>query len=222
MYGGNSPTSVRDCERYHGRVVTDVGDSGIPQLYHKKYLRKPTQSDVQKIYEVHQQRHGFPGMLVILEAAASFDLCIWHAFFGTPGANNDVVVINASPIFDRLIDGVSPDISFSMNDINYEYGCYLVDGIYPEWATLVLSFTCPTDEKRQYFKKKHKSARKDIERAFGVLKKHWSIIRQPASLLQIDKLRNIMYTCIILHNMILEDSGRAVCQGEYNDEPEPI
>ncbi|XP_076925898.1 uncharacterized protein LOC143588885 [Bidens hawaiensis] len=35
----------------------------IPQLYHKKYLRKPTQSDVQKIYEVHQQRHGFPEML---------------------------------------------------------------------------------------------------------------------------------------------------------------
>ncbi|XP_076922702.1 uncharacterized protein LOC143584561 [Bidens hawaiensis] len=133
----------------------------IPQLYHKKYLRKPTQSDVQKIYE------------------------IWHAFFGTPGANNDIAVINASPIFDRLTDGVSPDISFSTNDVNYEYGYYLVDGIYPEWATLVLSFTCPTDEKRQYFKKKHESARKDIERAFG-------------------------------------DSGRAVCQGEYNDEPEPI
>ncbi|XP_076909982.1 uncharacterized protein LOC143567446 [Bidens hawaiensis] len=109
-----------------------------------------------------------------------------------------------------------------MNDVNYEYGYYLVDVIYPEWATLVLSFTCPTDEKCQNFKKKHESARKDIERAFGVLKKRWSIIRQPARFLQMDKLINIMYTCIILHNMILEDSGRAVCQGEYNDEPEPI
>ncbi|XP_076939239.1 uncharacterized protein LOC143607825 [Bidens hawaiensis] len=107
----------------------------------------------------------------ILEAAASFDLWIWHAFFGTPGTNNDIAVINASPIFDRLTDGVSPDISFSTNDVNYEYGYYLVDGIYPEWATLVHSFTCPTDEKRQYFKKKHESARKDIEKAFGVLKK---------------------------------------------------
>ncbi|XP_076901868.1 uncharacterized protein LOC143556434 [Bidens hawaiensis] len=123
----------------------------IPQLYHKKYLRKPTQSDVQKIYEVHQQRHGFPEMLgsldfmhwewetcpvswqgqyhqgdhdgptVILEAAASFDLWIWHAFFGMPGANNDVAVINASSIFDRLTDGVSPDTLFSTNDVNYEY-----------------------------------------------------------------------------------------------------
>ncbi|XP_076949344.1 uncharacterized protein LOC143621963 [Bidens hawaiensis] len=116
----------------------------IPQLYHKKYLRKPTQSDVQKIYKVHQQRHGFPGMLgsldcmhweweacpvawqgqyhrgggdhdgliVILEAAASFDLWIWHAFFGMPGANNDVAVINASTFFDRLTDGASPTPHF--------------------------------------------------------------------------------------------------------------
>ncbi|XP_076895578.1 uncharacterized protein LOC143548243 [Bidens hawaiensis] len=131
--------------------------------------------------QYHQGDHDGP--TVILEAATSFDLWIWHAFFGTPGANNDVAVINASPIFDRLTDGVSPDISFSTNDVNYEYGYYLVDGIYPEWATLVLSFTCPTDEKHQYFKKKHESARKDIKRAFSVLKKRWSIIRQPARFL---------------------------------------
>ena len=215
-------------------------------------MRKPTQADIQKIYEVHEQRHGFPGMLgsldcthwdweacpvawqgqyhrgdhdgptVILEATASFDLWIWHAFFGMPGANNDIAVINASPIFDRLVNGVGPDTSFSTNDVNYEFGYYLVDGIYPEWATLVHSFTCPTDEKRQYYKKKHESARKDIERAVGVLKKRWSIIKQPARILHMDKLRNVMYTCIILHNMILEDSGRAICQGEYDDAPDPM
>ncbi|XP_076888649.1 uncharacterized protein LOC143539130 [Bidens hawaiensis] len=144
--------------------------------------------------ECQYHRGDHDGPIVILEAVTSFDLQIWHAFFGTPGANNDIAVINASPIFDRLTDGISPDISFSTNDVNYEYGYYLVDGIYPEWATLVLSFTCPTDEKRQYFKKKHESARKDIERAFGVLKKRWSIIRQPARFLQMDKLRNITYT----------------------------
>ncbi|XP_076940247.1 uncharacterized protein LOC143609364 [Bidens hawaiensis] len=123
----------------------------ISQLYHKKYLSRSTQSDVQNIYEVHQQRHVFSRMLgsldcthgpweacsvtwqgqyhrndhdgptIILEAVASFDLWIWHAFFGMLGANNDVAVINASPIFDRLIDGVSPNTSFSTNDVNYEY-----------------------------------------------------------------------------------------------------
>ncbi|XP_076941824.1 uncharacterized protein LOC143611503 [Bidens hawaiensis] len=110
--------------------------------------------------QYHRGDHDGP--TIMLEAAASFDLWIWHALFGMPGANNDIAVINASPIFDRLIDGVSPDTLFSMNDVNYEYGYYLVDGIYPEWATLVLSFKCPTDEKRQH-KKKHESAKKTSE-----------------------------------------------------------
>ncbi|XP_076912276.1 uncharacterized protein LOC143570529 [Bidens hawaiensis] len=147
----------------------------IPQLYHKKYLRKPTQSNeaCPVAWQGQYHRGDHDGPTVILEAAASFDLWIWHVFFGKPGANNDVAVINASPIFDRLTDGVSPDISFSTNDVNYEYGYYLVDNIYPEWATLVLSFTCLTDKKCQYFKKKPECARKDIERAFGVLKKRW-------------------------------------------------
>ncbi|XP_076896854.1 uncharacterized protein LOC143549981 [Bidens hawaiensis] len=82
--------------------------------------------------ECQYHRGDHDGPTVILEAAASFDLWIWHAFFGTPGTNNDIAVINASPIFDRLTYGVSPDISFSTNDVNYEYGYYLVDGIYPE------------------------------------------------------------------------------------------
>ncbi|XP_076882094.1 uncharacterized protein LOC143530439 [Bidens hawaiensis] len=87
--------------------------------------------------QYHRGDHDGP--TIMLEAAASFDLWIWHALFGMPGANNDVAVINAFPIFDRLIDRVSPDTSFSTNDVNYGYRYYLVDGIYPEWATLVLA-----------------------------------------------------------------------------------
>ncbi|XP_076917826.1 uncharacterized protein LOC143578030 [Bidens hawaiensis] len=168
--------------------------------------------------QYHRGDHDGP--TVILEAAASFDLWIWHVFFGMPGANNDIVVINASPLFDRLVNWVGPDTSFSTNGVNYEYRYYLVDDIYPDWATLVDSFTCRTDDKRKYYKKKHEWARKDIERAFGVLKKRWSIVRHPARILHMDKLRNIMYTCIILHDMILEDSGREICQGEYDDAPD--
>ncbi|KAJ0703466.1 hypothetical protein HanPI659440_Chr14g0551361 [Helianthus annuus] len=34
-------------------------------------------------------------------------------------------------------------------------------------------------------------------------------------------MRNIMYTCIILHNMILEDSGRAFCGESYDESNQP-
>ena len=60
------------------------------------------------------------------------------------------------------------------------------------------------------FKQKQESARKDIERAFGVLQGRWHIISQPARAWTINKLRRVMYTCIILHNMILKDQKFAI------------
>ncbi|XP_076921614.1 uncharacterized protein LOC143583099 [Bidens hawaiensis] len=86
------------------------------------------------------QRGDHDGPTIIIEAVASFDLWICHAFFGMPGANNDIADINASPLFDRLVNGVGPDTSFSTNGVNYEYEYYLVDGIYPDWATLVHNY----------------------------------------------------------------------------------
>ncbi|GJX96557.1 RNA-directed DNA polymerase, eukaryota [Tanacetum coccineum] len=54
-------------------------------------------------------------------------------------------------------------------------------------------------------REKQESARKDIERAFGVLQGRWHIICQTACAWTINKLRRVMYICIILHNMILKD-----------------
>ncbi|KAJ0702793.1 putative harbinger transposase-derived protein [Helianthus annuus] len=35
----------------------------VVKLYSKRYLRKPNANDVQKLYQAHEQRHCFPGML---------------------------------------------------------------------------------------------------------------------------------------------------------------
>ncbi|GJZ50202.1 hypothetical protein Tco_0604392 [Tanacetum coccineum] len=43
------------------------------------------------------------------------------------------------------------------------------DVIYPQWATFVKSFTVARDEKNAVFERRQESARKDVERAFGVL-----------------------------------------------------
>ncbi|GJU92588.1 retrovirus-related pol polyprotein from transposon TNT 1-94 [Tanacetum coccineum] len=52
-------------------------------------------------------------------------------------------------------------------------GYYLVDRIYSEWATLVKSVSNLVDDnpKRIRYKRMHEAARKDVERAFGVLNK---------------------------------------------------
>ncbi|XP_076952354.1 uncharacterized protein LOC143626061 [Bidens hawaiensis] len=115
---------------------------GVISLYKRRYLRKPTMYNIQRIYEVHGERHGFPGMLgsvdcmhvgsamchtawrgqfhrgdhpgptIVLEAVASQDLWFWHALFGVAGSNNDLNVIDQSPIFVDLNDGVEPPQAF--------------------------------------------------------------------------------------------------------------
>nr|XP_043633128.1 uncharacterized protein LOC122604307 [Erigeron canadensis] len=114
---------------------------------------------------------GQPSM--ILQAVASTDLRIWNAYFGQQGSNNDINVFESLPILEELISGLAPTAPFYANDNYYKAGYYLSDDIYPKYATFVKSLTDPIDDKRKYFKKKQESARKDIGRAFGVLKKRW-------------------------------------------------
>ncbi|XP_076910445.1 uncharacterized protein LOC143568093 [Bidens hawaiensis] len=75
----------------------------IPQLYHKKYLRKPTQSDVQKIYKVHHQRHGFPGMLGSLDCMHwEWEAChvAWQGQYHRGDHDGPTVILEAAASFD--------------------------------------------------------------------------------------------------------------------------
>ncbi|GJZ50120.1 ALP1-like protein [Tanacetum coccineum] len=98
----------------------------------------------------------------------------------------------------------SPEIPFVANGVTYPSGYYLVDGIYLELAPLIKTIPEPADDdhKRILYKQKQESARKDVERAFGVLEKKWAIIANPTRALKKERIINMMYTCIILHNMI--------------------
>ncbi|GJQ99782.1 nucleotide-binding alpha-beta plait domain-containing protein [Tanacetum coccineum] len=86
---------------------------------------------------------------------------------------NDINVLYQSPLFNNLKTGRAPEIPFVGNGVTYRSGYYLVDGIYPELATLVKTIPEPAndDHKRILYKQKQESARKDMERAFAVLKK---------------------------------------------------
>jgi hypothetical protein len=87
----------------------------------------------------------------MLEVVASLDLWIWHAFFGVAGSNNDINVLNQSPLFTAQRQGIASEVHFIVNDNKYDIGYYLVDGIYPEWATFVKSYKVLQCEKHQLF-----------------------------------------------------------------------
>lgn len=80
---------------------------------------------------------------VVLEAIASSDLWIWHAFFGMPGTHNDISILDHSPLFTNLVQGIAPEAHFAVNGRQYNMGYYLADGIYPDWATLVKTISEP-------------------------------------------------------------------------------
>ncbi|XP_024006104.1 uncharacterized protein LOC112082814 [Eutrema salsugineum] len=161
-------TTARSClENFVEAIINLFGD---------EYLRRPTQEDLQRLLYVAED-HRFPGMIgsidymhwewkkcptgwkgqytrgsgkptIVLEAVASYDLWIWHPFFGPPGK--------------------APQVNFWVNGRQYNLAYYLTDGIYPKWATFIQSIPVPQGIKASVFAERQEGARKDVERAFGL------------------------------------------------------
>lgn len=147
--------------------------------FSEENLWSPNNNDIAKLLAKGESR-GFPGMLgsidcmhwkwknclttwqgqysghyheptVILEAVASYDLWIWHAFSGLPGSHNDINVLERSSVFTELAEGRAPLVNYSINGHNYTMGYYLADGIYPSWSTFVKTITSPQGNKKITF-----------------------------------------------------------------------
>lgn len=220
-----SQTTIRQSFLKFVRAITDV--------FGPEYLRRPTPADLRKLLRKGSRR-GFPGMIgsldcmhwvwqncpmaeqavyrghyrvptVILEAVAGYDTWIWHANFGIPGSNNDINVLDCSHLFDDMISGRNHRVKFTVNGIDYTIPYFLADGIYPQWSTLITTLHSPVLPHHKLFAARQEGYRKDVERAFGILKARWQIIKRPARYWRPIELGYIMKACIILHNMIVED-----------------
>ncbi|GKB72033.1 ALP1-like protein isoform X1 [Tanacetum coccineum] len=120
----------------------------VMEIYGPEFLRKPTYA-----FKAQYVRcdHG-PNPFIFLEAVASQDLWICHAFFDVAGSNNDINILYQSPLFNDLKTERAPEIPFVANDITYRSGYYLVDGL--ELAPLVTTIPEPSndDHKRILYK----------------------------------------------------------------------
>ena len=250
---GKAADALDEYLRMSERVVREcvyLFSEYVLHMYGKEYLRNPTRRDVQKLYEAHEAKYGFPGMLgsidtthvdwercpyawkgqytgghhgkpsVILEGVVSCDYWFWHAFFGMPGSCNDINVLNASNILENILQGKAADLPFVVDGRERRIGYYLGDGIYPNYTTFVKSYAFPADEMRKYFKVAQEAARKDVECAFGHLKGRWQILKYPVRTWDQDKITTMCLCCVILHNMIIEDEGRAICN--FNPEEDQL
>ena len=85
--------------------------------------------------------YGVP--TIVFEIVASSDIWIWHAVFGVTASNNDINVLDRSPVFDEILDGQALEVNYTVNSTNYNMGYYLTYGIYPEWTTFVKTISRP-------------------------------------------------------------------------------
>ena len=133
----------------------------VNEVFGSEYLRSPTIADVQYLMNMNARR-GMPGMLgsldcthwgweqcptalkgqyqdrdgkvtTILEAIASPDGWIWHAFFGMPDSCNDINVIDNSPFLFKMMEGGFGASEYAVNGKPFVLPYFLVDGIYPSW-----------------------------------------------------------------------------------------
>ncbi|XP_071704667.1 uncharacterized protein [Rutidosis leptorrhynchoides] len=93
------------------------------------------------------------------------------------------------------------------------------DGIYPTWAAFVKGFSSAIDDKCSYFTKKQASALKDVERTFRILQGRWHILQQPARSYKVNLMRQLMYTCIVIPNITIEDNGYNLAENDWVVEP---
>uniref|UniRef100_A0A452YLB5 DDE Tnp4 domain-containing protein n=1 Tax=Aegilops tauschii subsp. strangulata TaxID=200361 RepID=A0A452YLB5_AEGTS len=126
--------------QYFSLVALFLLESHVLHHHHQR----PTPADIQRLLQMGEV-HGFPGMLgsldcmhwewkncpvvwkgqftrgdygvstVMLEAVASQDTWIWHSFFGVAGSNNDLNVLNQSPLFTEVLEGRAPPVQFTVN-----------------------------------------------------------------------------------------------------------
>jgi Plant transposon protein len=149
---------------------------------------------------------------MVLEAVCDQNLWFWHAFYGVAGSMNDLSVLRLSKILKGFVSGEFEKLErdanvvpFSINNKEFKQLFLLVDGIYPKYSRFVKGIKDPlTDQERKY-SAWQEAARKDIERAFGVLQCQWKFMAAPIKAYSTDVIRMRVKTCIILHNMNVSD-----------------
>jgi hypothetical protein len=162
---------------------------------------------------------------ITLEAAADYNLWFWHAAYGFSGALNDVNVLNLSPLLDRMTNGtftaleaesgVTPFfIDGEIEGFNKTF--FLVDGIYPRYTRFVKGMREPILEEDKRFTKWQESARKDIERAFGVLQCKFKAIAYPIHFMDLRCVYNMAACCLIMHNMGVQERVMESCTARYD------
>jgi hypothetical protein len=151
---------------------------------------------------------------IVMEGVCDYYLWFWHVCYGNPGSMNDSNVLDTSPLLEMLLNrsyvkveqqaGVVP-FYIRGDDQPFHKTFLLVDGAYPKYCRFVRTINPPITQEEKNFSKWQEGARKDIERAFGVLQCRFKAMCTPILSWSMFGATNLTACCIILHNMGVSD-----------------
>ena len=159
---------------------------------------------------------------IVLEGICDYNMYFWHVSYGYAGTLNDLSILNLSPFLERLVDGSYDSLEieagvvpFSIGEESFSKTFFLVDGIYPQYSRFVKGMKEPITNIEKQFTSWQEGARKDIERAFGLLKNTWKVLARPFLILNVADIGHRVTTCLLLHNVLVADRVMGEIGMEY-------
>lgn len=220
-----------------------------------KYLRDMTPVDMKRVTDLHQEKHDVPGMpgsidcthfflkncpmgwqnhyigkekkpTIMMEAVADYSLWLWYTLIGWAGSLKDINIWDASPPHKLLLQNCFEllDFEFEIAGNKFSLLYFLANGIYPGINCFVQLYSEPAEAQRN-FAKWQEASRKDVERAFGVLKGKFFCLTLPVEKWQHEFICKMAKACVILHNCcvkkrISNDEIDSLDHYDFDDLPE--
>jgi hypothetical protein len=107
-------------------------------------------------------------------------------------------------------------VPFKILEEEFQQTWITVDGIYPKYIRFVKGIKQPVTQTERRYTQWQEATRKDIERAFGVLKGTFQFLERPILLMDLKHISMRVTTCIILHNILVSDRVMRECGVTYN------
>ena len=159
---------------------------------------------------------------IVLEAVSDYHMWFWHASYGYAGTLNDINIMNLSPLYEMFVNGEMEKLEkslvpFSIGKESFKHLFVLVDGIYPVRTRFVKAIKEPISDREKALSSWQEAARKDIERAFGLLQTRFKVLSRAILLRKLEKIESMVTACLILHNMLVSDRiMEGDCRARYD------
>ena len=77
----------------------------------------------------------------------------WHVFVGCPGAANDLHVLGVSTLSTKYMLSHARTETFNIGAVEHTGAFFLADGIYPDYAYLMKTYSSPGPQQRDILPK---------------------------------------------------------------------